>query len=70
MKRARYICCGTASGKLLLRDPRTFKVEHTIDGHTGSISDMDVSGNTIATCGFSNRYILFSSIREPFNTTT
>jgi len=55
MRPARNLCCGTSDGKLLLLDPRTYKTEHAISAHSGTISDMDVSGHTIVTCGFSKR---------------
>ncbi|XP_050298405.1 PAN2-PAN3 deadenylation complex catalytic subunit PAN2 isoform X2 [Anthonomus grandis grandis] len=52
---ARFVCCGSPSGSVQLRDPITLKQEHTIDTHTGSLSDFDVQGNLMVTCGFSNR---------------
>ncbi|KAJ3158992.1 poly(A)-specific ribonuclease [Geranomyces michiganensis] len=53
MKQSRVICCGTATGRVVIRDPRTLKAEHFIQTHTGTISDLDISGNTMVTCGFS-----------------
>ncbi|KAJ3140255.1 poly(A)-specific ribonuclease [Geranomyces variabilis] len=55
MKQSRVICCGTATGRVVLRDPRTLKAEHFIQTHTGTISDLDISGNIMVTCGFSAR---------------
>ncbi|TPX57736.1 hypothetical protein PhCBS80983_g03604 [Powellomyces hirtus] len=55
MKQSRLICCGTASGKVVVRDPRTLKTENYIQAHTGTISDLDISGNILITCGFSSR---------------
>ncbi|KAI8846356.1 ubiquitin carboxyl-terminal hydrolase-domain-containing protein [Chytridium lagenaria] len=55
MRRSRLLCCGTTCGKILLKDPKTFRVEHSIEAHSGTISDMDVSGNRLITCGFSSR---------------
>lgn len=49
----RYLACATSNGKLELRDPRTFRREHAILAHTGTITDFDISGNTIVTCGVS-----------------
>ncbi|KAI8801403.1 ubiquitin carboxyl-terminal hydrolase-domain-containing protein [Cladochytrium replicatum] len=55
MKQSRLVCCGTTTGRVMLKDPRSFNTEHVIEAHTGTISDMDVVGNTIVTCGFSQR---------------
>nr|XP_025139538.1 PAN2-PAN3 deadenylation complex catalytic subunit PAN2 isoform X13 [Bubalus bubalis] len=51
----RFFFCGHTSGKVSLRDLRTFKVEHEFDAFSGSLSDFDVHGNLLATCGFSSR---------------
>ncbi|NP_001086001.1 poly(A) specific ribonuclease subunit PAN2 S homeolog [Xenopus laevis] len=51
----RFFFCGHTSGKLSLRDLRTFKTEHEFDAYSGSLSDFDVHGNLVVTCGFSSR---------------
>ncbi|KAK4294090.1 hypothetical protein Pmani_033259 [Petrolisthes manimaculis] len=51
----RFVCHGDRTGKIVLHDPRTMRSEHSFQAHTGSLSDFDVLGNYIATCGFSNR---------------
>ncbi|ORX47159.1 hypothetical protein DM01DRAFT_1293001 [Hesseltinella vesiculosa] len=51
----RSICCGSMLGEVTLRDPRTMKVEQRIQAHTATMSDLDVSGNLLLTCGFSQR---------------
>uniref|UniRef100_A0A8C4L7Z6 Poly(A) specific ribonuclease subunit PAN2 n=1 Tax=Equus asinus asinus TaxID=83772 RepID=A0A8C4L7Z6_EQUAS len=51
----RFFFCGHTSGKVSLRDLRTFKVEHEFDAFSGSLSDFDVHGNLLAACGFSSR---------------
>ncbi|KAI2566390.1 PAN2 isoform 22, partial [Pan troglodytes] len=44
----RFFFCGHTSGKVSLRDLRTFKVEHEFDAFSGSLSDFDVHGNLLA----------------------
>lgn len=51
----RFVCCGDVSGRISLKDPRTMRQEHSFQAHSGILSDFDVLGNYIATCGFSNR---------------
>ena len=53
----RYLCCGQPSGRIDLRDPLTLKVEHSLDTHTESLSDFDVHGNLLVTCGFSQELV-------------
>ncbi|RUS20974.1 LOW QUALITY PROTEIN: hypothetical protein BC937DRAFT_93946 [Endogone sp. FLAS-F59071] len=54
-KSPRLICCGSMSGEVMLRDPRTLRAEQRVQAHTGTLSDLDVSGNLLLTCGFSQR---------------
>ncbi|CAB4393897.1 unnamed protein product [Rhizophagus irregularis] len=56
MRKSRLICCGANSGEVTLMDPRTFKVEHRVQAHTGTISDIDTIGNLLLTCGSSARH--------------
>ncbi|CEP16204.1 hypothetical protein [Parasitella parasitica] len=51
----RSICAGSLLGEVTLRDPRTMKVEQRVQAHTATLSDLDVSGNLLLTCGFSQR---------------
>ncbi|KAI9313283.1 ubiquitin carboxyl-terminal hydrolase-domain-containing protein [Dichotomocladium elegans] len=52
---ARSICCGSLLGEVTMRDTRTMRVEQRIQAHTATLSDLDVSGNLLVTCGFSQR---------------
>lgn len=51
---SRYICAGNAFGRIDFKDPISLKTEHSLDTHNGSLSDFDVEGNYLVTCGFSN----------------
>ncbi|XP_064155231.1 PAN2-PAN3 deadenylation complex catalytic subunit PAN2 isoform X2 [Anguilla rostrata] len=51
----RFFFCGHTSGKVSLRDLRSFKPEQEFDAFSGSLSDFDVHGNLLAACGFSSR---------------
>ncbi|KAI8997062.1 ubiquitin carboxyl-terminal hydrolase-domain-containing protein [Pilobolus umbonatus] len=51
----RSICAGSLLGEVTLRDPRTMRIEQRIQAHTATLSDLDVSGNLLLTCGFSQR---------------
>lgn len=54
---SKFICAGNTAGRVDLRDPNTLSIQHTIEAHGGSLSDFDVKGNYLVTCGFSNRYL-------------
>ncbi|CAG0905136.1 unnamed protein product, partial [Darwinula stevensoni] len=51
----RFVVSGDPAGKVRLHSPSNLRVEHVLDAHTGSLSDFDVHGNTVVTCGFSSR---------------
>lgn len=55
-KHPRFICSGDISGKVAFHDPNTLQIEHVIDCHSGMLSDFDVHGNQLITCGFSSRH--------------
>ncbi|KAL4222806.1 poly(A)-specific ribonuclease [Mactra antiquata] len=52
---SKYICAGDTSGKVTLYDPNSMKAEHVFDAHSGTLSDFDIHGNLLVTCGFSSR---------------
>lgn len=56
---SKFICAGNTVGRIDLRDPNTLSIEHTLETHAGSLSDFDIQGNYLVTCGFSHRYLLF-----------
>uniref|UniRef100_A0A0L8I679 USP domain-containing protein n=1 Tax=Octopus bimaculoides TaxID=37653 RepID=A0A0L8I679_OCTBM len=51
----KFICAGDTSGKLTLYDHKTLNAEHVLEAHTGTLSDFDINGNLLVTCGYSNR---------------
>ena len=49
---SRFMVSGDVpSGRVHLRDPLTLKVVHTVDAHSGVLSDLDVHGHHLVTCG-------------------
>lgn len=50
-----FICAGNSVGRIDLRDPNTLSVEYTIEAHKGILSDFDIRGNYLVTCGMSDR---------------
>jgi PAB-dependent poly(A)-specific ribonuclease subunit 2 len=48
------LCTGSTSGQIILRDAYSLKCLHRLQPHSGSLSDFDVHGNYLASCGFSS----------------
>jgi hypothetical protein len=48
-----YLCTGCSNGQIYLREPFSLKVMHKFHPHNGSLSDFDVHGNYLVSCGFS-----------------
>ncbi|XP_013144008.1 PREDICTED: PAB-dependent poly(A)-specific ribonuclease subunit PAN2 isoform X2 [Papilio polytes] len=50
---ASLLACGSANGHISLRDLRTPNAsEHTFKAHNNSLSDMDMQGDLLISCGF------------------
>ena len=47
------LCTGSSNGQIILRDPSSLKFLHKFHPHSGSLSDFEVHGNQLVTCGFS-----------------
>lgn len=52
----RYVGCGETTGQIVLRDPHNMTVCHTLDTHSGTLSDFDMNGHHLVTCGFARRH--------------
>ncbi|KAL3831819.1 hypothetical protein ACJMK2_023521 [Sinanodonta woodiana] len=51
----KYLAIGDTSGKVTIFDRNTMNREYILDAHSGTLSDFDVHGNLIITCGYSVR---------------
>jgi WD40 repeat protein len=47
------ICTGSTNGVLILRDSSSLKPINKFHPHSGSLSDFDIHGNYLVSCGFS-----------------
>ena len=54
---SRFLVSGDVpAGRIHLRDPHSLHVLHSLDAHTGVLSDFDVHGHHLVTCGHSTRH--------------
>nr|XP_039268945.1 PAN2-PAN3 deadenylation complex catalytic subunit PAN2-like [Styela clava] len=60
----RFICCGDVAGNIILRDRETLKAQHVFNAHTGTLSDFDIHGHLLVTCGYSLRHGMDRSIPQ------
>ncbi|WFD40697.1 poly(A)-specific ribonuclease [Malassezia japonica] len=54
-KSGRYVCTGTAQGKIQVRDPRSLAVEHQLIAHHGGLIDLQAEGNLVYSIGWTLR---------------
>ncbi|KAI8436591.1 hypothetical protein MSG28_010117 [Choristoneura fumiferana] len=60
------IACGSAGGSVALRDIRTPETaEHTFRAHTACLSDLDMQGDLLITCGFTQS-VNGVAVAEPY----
>lgn len=48
----KFICCADLEGRITLRNTNNLAVAHTFKTHTGQVTDFDVHGNYLVTCGY------------------
>lgn len=48
------VCTGSTNGQIIMRDACSLKTLHKFHPHSGSLSDFDVHGNYLVSCGFSS----------------
>ena len=53
------MACGGLRGQVSLRDPRTFRVEHTVEPFHGAISGLDVKESLMAVCGYAGHQVVY-----------
>ncbi|XP_073956897.1 PAN2-PAN3 deadenylation complex catalytic subunit PAN2 isoform X2 [Choristoneura fumiferana] len=60
------VACGSAGGSVALRDIRTPETaEHTFRAHTACLSDLDMQGDLLITCGFTQS-VNGVAVAEPY----
>lgn len=51
-----YVFTGDLNGRICARDPQQMRIQHRFAAHTVTLSDFDVHGNYLITCGYSSRH--------------
>ena len=46
--------------QVTLFDATNMTPEHVLEAHTGTLSDFDIHGNMLVTCGFSQRWVSYT----------
>jgi PAB-dependent poly(A)-specific ribonuclease subunit 2 len=49
------VACGGVRGQVSLRDPRSFRIEHSFQTHPEGVTSMDLKDHLMITCGLSTR---------------
>jgi len=49
----RFLQCGGLNGEVVLRDPSSLKVLHTLPAHNGPVTGLDCKGELLVSCGIS-----------------
>lgn len=55
IKPGSLLSCAHNNGLITLRDPKSFNIQSTIQAYSGGITDMDINGELLITCGWSGR---------------
>lgn len=48
----KFVCCADLNGRITLRSTNNLNVNHSFATYSGQISDFDVHGNYLVTCGY------------------
>jgi hypothetical protein len=48
---SRYLACAGIDGQVTLHDPRSLALAHTVQGHAGPVTDLDLRQHLLVTCG-------------------
>lgn len=56
MRRSNLLCCGHADGQIVLRDPRSLRLEQTINAHMNGLSGLEADGTYLYSFGYAIRW--------------